>query len=382
MSLTIPITTQRVYRISVSVFFFIAGFVFASWASRIPDIKTALKLSDAGLGTVLLALPAGLLTGLPLAGFLVSRYGSKIMMIAGAVLYPGILLLMGLADTPVHLMAALFMLGFAGNLLNIAVNTQAISVEAIYGRSIMASFHGLWSLAGFAGAAISTVMIGYKLAPIQHFYIVCGAAILLLLGAFRYTPTPATKANRQAFFTMPDVAILKLGLIAFGSLVCEGTMFDWSGVYFQKVLQVSPSLRTVGYIAFMSSMASGRFIADWLVTKFGVKKMLQISGIIISIGLFTAVIFPFIIPATIGFLLVGLGVSSVVPLTFGLAGKSTTMAAGAALAALSTIGFLGFLLGPPLIGFVAQIAGLRTSFSVIALIGLSTTVLASKIKMS
>lgn len=158
-------------------------------------------------------------------------------------------------------------------------------------------------------------------------------------------------------------------------------MFDWSGVYFDKVLNVPASYRTLGYIAFMSSMASGRFIADWLVTKFSVKDMLQASGIIIAIGLLTAVIFPFIIPATIGFLLVGIGVSSVVPLTYGLAGKSTTMSPGAALAALSTVGFLGFLLGPPLIGFIAQLAGLRWSFTVIALLGLSTTALASKMKM-
>jgi MFS family permease len=375
------ISINRTYRIAVSVFFFLAGFVFASWASRIPDIKNHLQLSDAGLGSVLLALPAGLMTGLPLAGYLVSRYGSKKIMIAGALLYPGILLLLGLAANPVQLVAALFMFGFCGNLLNISVNTQAVGVEAVYGRSIMASFHGLWSLAGFTGAAFSTLMIFYRLTPFIHFCIICAAAILLVYAAYKHALPNDSGNIKQPLFAKPDTAILKLGLIAFGSLVCEGTMFDWSGVYFDKVLQVPASLRTLGYIAFMSSMAGGRFVADWLVTKFGVKHMLQASGIIISTGLLTAVIFPFIIPATIGFLLVGIGVSSVVPLTYGLAGKSTTMAPGAALAALSTIGFLGFLLGPPLIGFIAQAAGLRWSFTVIAIIGLSTTILATKIKM-
>ncbi len=381
MALTIPMATNRIYRISVSVFFFIAGFVFASWASRIPDIKMALHLSDAGLGTVLLALPAGLLTGLPLAGFLVSKYGSKKILIAGAILYPGILILLGLANAPLYLMGVLFIFGFCGNLINIAVNTQAIGVEAKYGRSIMASFHGLWSLAGFTGAGFSTLMINYHFSPAHHFYIIFVTAFLLMLVAFNHTLPQETKNTKQSFFTKPDSFILKLGFIAFGSLVCEGTMFDWSGVYFQKVLQVSNTLRTVGYIAFMSAMASGRFIADWLVTKHGVKKMLQMSGITISTGLLIAVLFPFILPATIGFLLVGLGVSSVVPLTFSLAGKSAKMEAGAALSALSTIGFLGFLLGPPLIGFIAQAAGLRCSFAVIALFGLSTTILTTKIKM-
>ncbi len=376
-----PISVNRTYRIAVSVFFFIAGFVFASWASRIPDIKNALHLSDAGLGSVLLALPAGLITGLPLSGFLVSRYGSKKIMIAGAILYPSILLLLGLAASPVQLAVALFLFGFCGNLLNISINTQAVGIEAIYSRSIMASFHGIWSLAGFTGAAVSTLMISYKLTPFTHFSISCAAAVLLIIVSHKHVLPQDSGDTKQPLFAKPDNAILKLGLIVFGSLVCEGTMFDWSGVYFEKVVLVPDSLRTLGYIAFMSSMAAGRFIADWLVTKFGVKPMIQASGIIVSAGLLTAVIFPYIVPATIGFLLVGIGVSSIVPLTYGIAGKSTTMSPGLALAALSTIGFFGFLLGPPLIGFIAQAAGLRWSFTVIAVIGLSTTFLATKIKM-
>jgi MFS family permease len=381
MALTIPISVNRTYRISVSVFFFIAGFVFASWASRIPDIKNALHLSDAGLGSVLLALPAGLITGLPLSGFLVSRYGSKKIMIAGAILYPAVLLLLGLAASPFQLVAALFLFGFCGNLLNISVNTQAVGVEAIYGRSIMASFHGLWSLAGFTGAAVSTLMISYSLTPFVHFCIICAASALLIFASYKHALPQDSGDAKQPLFVKPDKAILKLGMIVFGSLVCEGTMFDWSGVYFEKVLQVADSSRNLGYIAFMSSMAAGRFVADWLVTKFGVKQMIQASGIIISTGLLTAVIFPYLVPATIGFLLVGIGVSSIVPLTYGIAGKSTTMSPGLALAALSTIGFFGFLLGPPLIGFIAQAAGLRWSFTVIAIIGLSTTFLATKIKI-
>ena len=158
-------------------------------------------------------------------------------------------------------------------------------------------------------------------------------------------------------------------------------MFDWNGVYFQKVVKVGTAYTTVGYFAFMNSLAAGRFIADWLVTKFGVKTILQFSGILISAGFLTAVIFPFIIPATIGFLLVGLGVSSVVPLDYGLAGKSKTMQPGVAPAAISAIGFLGFLIGPPLVGFKAGSASLRWSFTVIAHTGFTTTILATKIKI-
>ncbi len=131
-------------------------------------------------------------------------------------------------------------------------------------------------------------------------------------------------------------------------------MADWSGVYFKKVVHAPDSYTTLGYLAFTSTMALGRFVGDGLVTKFGIKKMLQMSGIIITAGLLIAVTFPYLLTAAIGFFLVGFGVSSVIPIVFGSAGRSTTMPASTALATVSTIGFLGFLIGPPVIGFIAQ----------------------------
>jgi MFS family permease len=379
MSLALSISNNRAHRIAVSAFFFIAGFTFASWASRIPDIKTKLELSDAGLGAVLFALPVGLMVSMPFSGFFVSRYGSRRILLTAAVVYPVLLTLLGLAASAWQLAAVLFSFGFCGSILNISMNTQAVGVEALYGRSIMASFHGIWSLAGFSGAAVGTLMISLGLTPFAHYCIVCIATILLGVMVYKYTIPHQASNKKDPIFAKPDKALLKLGLIAFGCLVCEGTMFDWSGVYFQKVVKVQASYITLGYVAFMSSMAAGRFIADWLVTKFGVKPIIQFSGIIIAVGLLTAVVFPFLPSAIIGFLLVGFGVSSVVPLVYGLAGKSKTMLPGVALAAVSSIGFLGFLVGPPLIGFIAEAAGLRLSFTVIAIIGISTTILASKL---
>jgi MFS family permease len=163
-------------------------------------------------------------------------------------------------------------------------------------------------------------------------------------------------------------------------MVCEGAMADWSGVYFKKIIEAPIRFTTLGYVAFMSTMATGRFFGDWLVTKFGVRQILRVSGVLISTGLLTAVFFPLLSTATIGFLLVGLGVSCVVPVVYGLAGKSTTMSPALALAAVSTISFLGFLIGPPLIGLVAQLINLQWSFALIALLGLGTTFLAGKAK--
>jgi len=373
----------RKYRIATSVFFFIAGLTFSTWASRIPAIQTKLHLSDAGLGSVLFALPAGLMTSLPVSGWLVSRFGSRPMVIVGSVFYPLILLILGSSTSVLQLALSLFSFGIMGNLINIAMNTQAVGVETLYGRSVMASFHGLWSLAGFTGAVIGTFFVSRGLPPIIHFSIVSGLCVLLVILSYKFTlPHDIGHRQRQKAFVKPDKKILLLGMIAFCCLVNEGAMSDWSGVYFKNIVKAPASLITLGYVAFTSTMALGRFLGDSLVTKFGVKRMLQISGSVITTGLLLAVIFPYLATATAGFFLVGFGVSSVVPIVYGLAGKSTTMSAGAALAAVSTIGFLGFLIGPPLIGFIAQAISLRWSFTLIAILGFGTALLAGTLKLN
>ena len=372
----------RRHRIATSVFFFIAGLTFATWASRIPAIQAKLHLSDAGLGGVLFSLPAGLMLSLPLSGWLVSKYGSRPMMITGALVYPAILLLLASANSVFFLSMALFLFGVLGNLLNIAMNTQAVGVEKLYGRSVMASFHGLWSLAGFSGALIGTLFVSQGISPFIHFTIVAALAGILLLLFFKNTlPKDTDNSQPQKLFVKPDKAILLLGMIAFCTLLCEGAMADWSGIYFKNIVEAPASMITIGYVAFTATMALGRFLGDWLVTKLGVKNMLQISGTLITSGLLLSVFFPNIITATLGFLLVGFGVSSVVPIVYGLAGKSKTMSPGTALASVSTIGFLGFLIGPPVIGFIAQAISLRWSFTLIGILGFGTAILARKLKL-
>ena len=381
MNLTLSIPQARFQRIAVSVYFFIAGITFASWASRIPEIKNQLQLSDAGLGTVLFALPVGLMASLPLSGWAVSKFGSRSVLTIAGIVYPTILVLLGLVNTPLMLVIALFFFGLFGNLFNISVNTQAIGVEEKYGRSIMASFHGVWSLAGFTGALIGTVMVSHFMSLFVHFCIILFLNLALGFAANKHTMRHDAGKKDQPIFVMPDKNLLVLGMIAFGCMVCEGTMFDWSGVYFEKVVKVPKEYVTLGYVAFMSTMAGGRFVGDWITTKVGTRRMLQLSGIVITIGLMLAVIVPTLFVATAGFLLVGLGVSSVVPLVYSAAGKSGTMTPGASLAAVSTIGFIGFLLGPPTIGFIAEAANLRWSFTLIAVLGFSTTLLATWAKL-
>lgn len=373
---------QRRYRFAVSIFFFLQGFCFASWTSRIPDIKMALNLSDGELGTILFGLPAGLMTSLPLSGWIVSKYSSRTAILISSLLYPVTLICLGLVTAPWQLFISLFVFGIWGNMFNIAVNTQAVGVEAIYSRSIMASFHGVWSLSGLIGAAFGWLQIRFANAPFVHFCISAGVAWLILVLFYnRLLPKDNNAGGSAPIFAKPDSVILKLGLIAFCSMVAEGTMFDWSGVYFQNIVHAPKELVTIGFIAFMTTMAGGRFAADWLTNRIGKKTTLQISGVLIAAGLAIAILLPTIVFATLGFLLVGLGVSSIVPLVYGAAGRSKTMSPGVALAAVSTIGFLGFLAGPPAIGFIAEMSSLKWSFAVIAALGFCNTFLASRVKV-
>jgi MFS family permease len=415
MELTLNYPQKRISRIAVSALFFLTGLCFASWASRIPDIQQKLGMSDGQLGGLLLSLPVGSLLSMPVAGWLVSKYGSRnVVMIAG-LLYAGVLPTLGLVEHTWQLFPCLILFGFCGNMANIAVNTQAVLVEAMYGRSIMASFHGLWSLAGFTGASIGSGMAAGGIVPYQHFLLIMVMAIIIVGvsirsavrqdvkaaeektdkgGGIRYLFPWMTrrllilKTNRgrdfafsvlrkQILLYMP---IIILGVIAFCSMICEGTMFDWSGVYFKKVIHAKEGYIGLGYTAFMSTMAAFRFVADSLTTRFGVKRMLQVSGALTAAGLLIAVTLPFFATAIFGFLLVGAGVSSVVPLVYSTAGRSKTLSPGVSLAAVSTIGYLGFLMGPPLIGFVAQATSLRISFFIIALMGMCIALMSGKIK--
>ena len=154
-------------------------------------------------------------------------------------------------------------------------------------------------------------------------------------------------------------------------------MFDWSGVYFKKVVLADPALVALGYVAFMGAMASGRFFTDKLAARYTKVAVIQVSGLLIFIGLLLSVLMPLIWAATLGFLLVGLGVASIIPLSYGIAGRSKLYTPSVALALVSTISFFGFLLGPPLIGFVAELFDLKTSFALVAMCGLGILLLSS-----
>ena len=372
-------------RLATSLFFFGMGFCFATWASRIPDIKSMLHLSEAELGTLLFALPVGQIIGMPFSGRIVTKYGSRSISIIGLSLYAFSLILLGLATIKWELAIGLFLFGFFANFCGIAINTQGVYTQQLFEKPITGSFHGSWSLAGFCGALMSLLMLALEISPVQHFFIAFVIVITIVLFNYKYiVKTKVKKQEEQqkySFIKNPDKTLIWLGIICFCCMASEGIMFDWSGVYFKEIVKTPENLVTLGYTTFMISMASGRFLSDFFVHKYGVKKVLMVSGVVISTGLYAAVLFPYLIPCMIAFMVVGFGVSNVIPTIYNVAGNNAKVPTGIALTIVSSISFLGFLIGPPVIGYIAQMTSLQYSFALIGVFGVFITILVSRLKI-
>lgn len=369
-------------RWAVGLFYFCMGLCFSSWVSRIPTIREAMGMSEADLGTLLFSIPFGQMFMMPFSGRIVNKYGSHKTVVLGLCLYATALVGLGFAQERWQLMLGLFFYGICSNLTNISVNTQGIYTEGLFRRAIMSSFHGAWSTAGFTGGLIGLGMLALKLPTYIHFLIVAATVFTIVALNYKYlvkvkqVPLPA----KRKLFSKPDPMLLWLGVMAFCCMVSEGIMFDWSGVYFKDVVKVPASLTTLGFTAFMVMMALGRFSGDIVIRRFGRKKVLQTAGCLVSIGLFSAVAFPYIIPATISFMIVGIGVSTIVPNIFGLAGRNPNVPPSIALQTVSSVSFLGFMIGPPIIGYIAHASSLRISFAIIAIFGFGIAYLTTRIK--
>lgn len=388
----------RYYRIAIGIFFFLQGTVFATWTAHIPDIKKALGLSDALLGTILFCFPLGQLVSVPLSGYLVQKFSSRKVLLCVALLYPLSLVGIGLMPSRWSLAAMLFFLGAVANLHNLSVNTQAVSLEKRYGRSIIGTFHGLWSLAGFAAGLVSSFLAVHHVEPLTHFCGVWALGLLVVLALHRFLlredlgsnspaasdSTSASEPHKEAatfnIFKGMDRYLCLLGFLAFGCMLCEGSVYDWASVYFEQSLRVEPAFIRSGYTGCMLAMAAMRFLSDAMVNSLGAVRVVRLSGFVMSAGFLLAVVLPYLVPATIGFVLVGIGVSSVVPVCYGMVKGSRSMSAGRAINAVSTIGFFGFVAGPPLMGYISEWIGLRFAFALVACIGLATGLLASKLK--
>lgn len=372
-------------RVAVAAYYFVPGLVFASWASRIPDVKYLLHLNNGQLGSILLAIPLGQLLMMGFSGVLVSKLGSKKMLVVAEVLYAAVLLAMGCSSTVFHLTLSLVGFGMMANLMNIATNTQACLVEKLYGRNIMSSFHGLWSLGGFAGGIVGAVFANTILPIEAHFGTVLALSLLILAAGFHFLVNDeqarAEEEDVPKFsFKTIDPVLFLLGLMGFAGMFCEGTVYDWSGVYFTSVVKPDEVFIRAGYVAGMGAMTLGRFLADGFVTRYGAARVLKVCGLLILCGLLLATLLPYLVTATLGFLLVGFGISSSVPICYSIAGKLGTVKASIAITIVSSISFFGFLVGPPVIGWLAEAFNLRVALSIASLLGLIIAILSRRVK--
>lgn len=371
-------------RLSIFYFYFIMGLIFASWASRIPDIKSSLHLNDGQLGQVLFAMPLGQLMMMVVSGYLVNKFGSRIILITAMTLYAIALTLIPQANSFIQLFLVLFLFGITSNMANIAVNTQAVSLEALYKRNIMSSFHGLWSLGGLTGGILGAVFAETKFSIFTHLVIILILGVIGIIIFSRGLLAQDIKENSDAKTSKKafklDSAIIILGLIGFGSMFCEGTMFDWSSVYFSTIIKPDETFVRMGYIASMGAMTFGRFVADRFVNRYQASVVLRFCGILITSGLLLATVAPGLIISTFGFLLIGLGVSSIVPICYSAAGRLKTMSASIAITAVSSISFLGFMIGPPLIGLLSEITDLRIALLAASSFGILIIILSYQYK--
>lgn len=363
-------TLRKRERWVTALFFALSGLVSATWSSRIPDVQRNLGLSNGVWGVVLFALPAGLVVGLSGASWLVTRYGTTKIMIGGSVLVSIFLALAGAADSTAMLVPALFFLGFTRTTLNIAMNTRSIAVQRLYDRPIITSFHGIWSLSCFAAAAIGTLLIIYGLEPAYHFMMVGVVVIVIALLFIGKRNAEAGSTEKRPLFVKPDAYLLILGAIAFCGMLSESAMFDWSVNYFETVVGTKKAFITAGYTAFIIAMAAGRLGGDWLIHKYGVFVLIKVNGLLMAIGFMIAVLFPFLLPAALGFFLVGLGDSVIVPIVYMLAARSKKMLPSYAIASVTMIGYGGFLLGPLIIGLVSEAFSMKWALVFVSAVSL------------
>ena len=348
-------------RIALSTCFFLSGFCFSSWASRIPTIKTIFNFSEADLGNLLLVMPIASLIGLPISGWMVSKFSSRNPLVLSMLFFAASLFIVGYTNNIVALVIAVAVFSFCMRIINIFMNTQTITLQKKFKRKIIGSFHGIWSAGGLTGVALCTLLLKFNISIATHMLIVTLFTFTAASVAYFYLlKNDRSTSGNKIKFGKPDPFIFYLGILIFFASVCEGGMFDWSSVYFKDV--VGEEIFTLGYFTFMVFMAISRFSSDRVIEKIGMQKSYYLSAILIVLGIATVILLPYFWPALVGFSLIGLGTAAVIPMIFISAGDSTKYSAGMAISIISTYGILGRLLGPPIIGYLAELFSLKLAF--------------------
>jgi MFS family permease len=374
-------------RAAVAAAFLIHSTVSGTWAPRLPAIKESLGLSDGELGTALVGLAVGLLAGTRLAGAPVDRFGSRPVMRAGFPLLAATLLLPGLAESAVALFLALFVLGLASGALDVAMNAQGIEVERHLGRPILSGLHGLWSVGLGLGAGAAALAAAADVDPVGHFAAVAAVLALAslvflrgLLAARDHVRADPASEDEERVTVRWTLALVLLGVIAFCSFVGEGSASDWSAVYMTQELDTSAALGALAFAAFAVTMAIARFASDPLRARLGNVTLVRGGSLIAAAGLGLGLLAHDPAAGIAGFALLGLGLAPVVPIAFSAAGDLDPRATGRLVGRVATLGYVGSVAGPIMIGWLAEATSLRTSLGLVVLLALMIAVSAGAAK--
>ncbi|NET31920.1 MAG: MFS transporter [Cyanothece sp. SIO1E1] len=369
-------------RLAVNIFFFVNGFLYANWVSRIPRVQEIYALDNSMLGIMLLCISIGALVAMPLAGYLIARYGSHRITAICAVLFISSIPLIPLANNLITLGTIFFFMGSFTGMKDVAMNAQAVLVEKEYKRPIMSSFHAIFSAGMMIGAGTGALYTRFQIDLFPHLFsgvLLC--VIPVIWGIRNLIPDEVMEAESgEGGLRLPSKALLGIGLIAFCCMLGEGAMADWTTNYLEKIVQASPSLAPLGLAAFSMAMMLGRFVGDRLRANWGDGKLLINSSLIalFGIGLSIGVMSPY--TAIAGFFLVGLGLATIVPIAFSVAGNMPGVKPGVGISMVTTIGYSGFLFGPPIIGFVADWQDLRIAMGLIAFLFIIMTLMSFNLR--
>jgi len=361
--------SQRISRakLATKLAFFIAGFGLSCWAPMVPYAKARLGASDAELGTVLLFLGLGGFLGMPAAGSLTGRLGSQSVIVAGSL---GLLLalpMMAVAATSLTLGIALFLFGAFLGAVDVAANIHGTEVQTQAAQPLMSNFHGLYSVGGLAGAAVMTATLSSGLGIVTSAVLV---SILIFAciatAASRFLVTHSRTRRGNSTFVMPHAIVLLLGVMALLIFLVEGAVLDWSAVLLNEYRNVSVGNAGTGYVVFALTMTIARFVGDHIVLVAGQRVVLRIGATLTLLGVAMAAWVEHFALILFGFGIAGFGAANIAPVLFSLAGSQKVMPVGYAIAAMSTLGYLGVFLGPAAIGYVAEITGLPMAFGALA----------------
>jgi MFS family permease len=369
-------------RAATTAVFLANGSGIGAWAAAIPSIKQALHLSDAALGVGLLAFAAGAMLTMPLAGWLGVRFGSHRLTILAGIAFGTALLLPGLASTLPALIVAMLVLGASNGMMDVAMNAHATAVQRVWNSAIMSSFHAAFSLGGLLGAAGVGMLLSLGLGVSTCLAVAAawvGAIVLAasLAGLSRDLGAASMRTEGAPGFAWPDASLLGIGLLAFLSMLIEGAVADWSGVFLATVAGASAADAAAGYAAFSIAMVAGRLLGDRFVRNLGRVQALRLGAGLTAFGIAVALVFGQV-GGIIGFALVGLGMANAIPVLFTAAGRVKATAPSVGVAMAATLGYSGFLAGPPIIGFIAEAVGLRLALTILFLAAMIVAALAGR----